>query len=320
MTIFVSLAAYMDKLMTRTVRKALEYADRPDQIHFGIVDQRVIHPGTESIHDVCPPNQLNYLLVDPKQSRGCCWARNVAMSLYNGEDYFLQIDSHSDFDKGWDTYLIKYASMLDILNKPAVFSSYPPSFHFTPNGIEKRGHPGKVLYTGLTPGTTFRNGLPDLGFSGIIKDTDVPIEGFQVAGGFIFGPGQYVNKFPYDPRLYFLGEEQTMSIRLYTHGWKIYHIPGVPIYHLYNTGDGTRTLHWDKGQDDDRGTKWWTRDTRSKERFMDLVYQRKDLGAYGLGQVKTLEDFANWSGIDYIKQELRDVHQSSHLYSAKKKD
>ena len=40
------------------------------------------------------------------QATGPCWARGVAFSLWRGEDYFLQIDSHMRFRPGWDSYLI----------------------------------------------------------------------------------------------------------------------------------------------------------------------------------------------------------------------
>jgi hypothetical protein len=41
-----------------------------------------------------------------QQARGPCWARHIAGSLWQGESYFLQIDSHMRFRSGWDRYLI----------------------------------------------------------------------------------------------------------------------------------------------------------------------------------------------------------------------
>ena len=40
------------------------------------------------------------------QACGPVWARGVAFSLWRGEHYLLQIDSHMRFRQGWDKYLI----------------------------------------------------------------------------------------------------------------------------------------------------------------------------------------------------------------------
>jgi Glycosyltransferase (GlcNAc) len=40
------------------------------------------------------------------QASGPVWARGVAFSLWRGEDYYLQIDSHMRFRPGWDRYLV----------------------------------------------------------------------------------------------------------------------------------------------------------------------------------------------------------------------
>ena len=40
------------------------------------------------------------------QAQGPCWARHIAGSLWRGEDYLLQIDSHMRFRPNWDRYLI----------------------------------------------------------------------------------------------------------------------------------------------------------------------------------------------------------------------
>jgi hypothetical protein len=40
------------------------------------------------------------------------------------------------------------------------------------------------------------------------------------------------------------------------------------------------------------------------ERLKDLVYQRRDLGSFGLGQERSVEDFAKRSGINYLAKKL----------------
>ena len=47
----------------------------------------------------------------------------------------------------------------------------------------------------------------------------------------------------------YTAEEQAYALRLYTHGWDIFHMSGLPLYHLYNnaeSGAPPRPLHWDE--------------------------------------------------------------------------
>ena len=49
-----------------------------------------------------------------------------------------------------------------------------------------------------------------------------PLANALIAGGFLFGPGSIVSDVPYDPYLYFDGEEISVSARLWTHEYNIY--------------------------------------------------------------------------------------------------
>ena len=41
-----------------------------------------------------------------KKAKGPTYARYWCSTLWEGEEFFLQIDSHTHFIKGWDTELI----------------------------------------------------------------------------------------------------------------------------------------------------------------------------------------------------------------------
>ena len=56
-------------------------------------------------------------------------------------------------------------------------------------------------------------------FEGVGVEVDTPVAGFHVAGGCVFAPGRIVNEIPYDPLLYFHGEEQALALRAWTRGW-----------------------------------------------------------------------------------------------------
>ena len=65
-------------------------------------------------------NQFRYEHVEPIYSEGPCWARARIQETFNNEDFYLQIDSHMQFEKNWDTYLIKYIEYHKITKQGAL--------------------------------------------------------------------------------------------------------------------------------------------------------------------------------------------------------
>ncbi len=304
MRIFVSIASYCDPVLDFTLRQAAAMADDPRRLHFGVVDQspagqpRLLAPGRGA--------RLSQVRIDPVDARGPCWARAITMSLHDGEDWFLQIDSHTDFDPGWDAILVRQARALGAPKRGLVISSYPNAFSFENGLVVRRPTTQGVLAHVVKPGAAFEAEHPVLGFEAHPVETDAPLAGFHLGAGCLFAPGTFVQAFPYDPWLYFHGEEQALALRLFTHGWDTVHVPGLPLHHLYNnaaSGAPPRPLHWDAEVDRQRDTDWWTLERRSRQRLAALV-SGQPLGAYGLGSVRTLADYAAFSGIDYTARTL----------------
>jgi hypothetical protein len=303
MRIFISIASYCDPVLPFTLQRAVSMASDPARLHFGVVEQspagtpRVAAPGAGA--------RLSQVHIDLADARGPCWARAIAMSLHDGEDWFLQLDSHMDFDPGWDDRLVSQAQALGAPERGLVLSTYPDAFRFVA-GAPEHLTTGAVLAQVLKPGTEFAADHPVLSFEAQPLQVDASLPGFHVGAGCLFAPGRITQQFPYDPWLYFHGEEQALALRLYTHGWDIFHVPALPIHHLYNdaaSGTPPRPLHWDESHEAGRDTGWWTLEQRSRARLAALV-AGEDLGVYGLGSVRTLAEFAAFSGIDYAARTL----------------
>ena len=77
--------------------------------------------------------------------------------------------------------------------------------------------------------------------------------GFGLSAGLIFTEGNFVKEVPYDPRIYFGGEETTLAVRAYTHGYELVHVPDTPLWHWYNSDNQElkRELHWDLHEQDE---------------------------------------------------------------------
>lgn len=304
--IFISLASFVDPYLVFTLTSACKMARNPQNLVFGVVDQ---HPENrrQLLKKYELPAEIRYVNIDPVESRGVCWARSIAFSFYQQETYFLQVDSHTYFEQDWDENLINQFSALCKQSAKPILSVYPFGFEFEndlPVVKTKIGHK-TTLAMRPKPDEELTEENPVLHFRAEHVFTREPIPGFHLAGGFIFTRGQFVNEIPYDPRLYFHGEEQNLSIRAYTHGWDIFHPPVIPLYHLYKVPNNAYVAHhWHQDWQAQRDYHWNDLRNLAMKRLADLVYHQKNLGAFGLGSERSLEDFAKFSGIDYQKRTI----------------
>lgn len=306
MTLFISIASYCDPVLPFTLRQAVATARWPERLHLGLVDQSP-DPLPAALLRSLAPARASYLRLDPLYARGPCWARSVAMNFYDGEDWFLQIDSHMDFEPGWDERFIAQAQALLPGRRGLVLSAYPNAFVFGADGQPvHKPTTHQVLAHVLKPGSRFDLEHPVLAFEAHPVESPLPLAGFHLGAGCLFAPGAFAHQFPYDPAFYFHGEEQALALRLYTHGWDIVHMPQLPVYHLYNDGASgapPRPLHWDEAMDKQRDEGWWQLEQRSRRRLARLV-AGEPLGVYGLGSVRSIADYAAFSGIDYAARTL----------------
>jgi hypothetical protein len=305
LSVFISIASYCDSVLGFTLSRAIETARWPDRLHFGVVEQSPAdRPPPRA--DGLRPARLSYLRFDPLYARGPCWARAIAMSLYDGEDWFFQIDSHMDFDLHWDQRLIAQAQALLPGRKGVVLSAYPDAFVFEGDRPVRTPAGGKVLVHVVKPGARFEADHLVLPFEAHPVQHDTALPGFHLGAGCLFAPGALVQAFPYDPWFYFHGEEQALAARLFTHGWDIFHMPQLPVFHLYNnaaSGAPARPMHWDESQERGRSLSWWALEQRSRDRLTALLRGER-LGAYGLGRVRSMADYADFSGIDFAARTI----------------
>ncbi|WP_142850064.1 GlcNAc-transferase family protein [Telmatospirillum sp. J64-1] len=292
-TIFISIASYRDPDCQNTVRDLFRKATHPDRVFVGICWQFV--PGEDDDCFVLStrPEQVRTIEVHASQSRGACWARHRVQELWQGEDFYFQIDSHMRFVPGWDERLI---AMLENCPSPkAVLSTYP--LGFTP--------PDELAPDGLV--TIHPKGFDDNGvllqrstLSGLDLAPERPTPSAFIGAGMVFGPGQLVREVPYDPHLYFQGEEITLAARLWTSGWDIFSPNRVVAYHDYGKRP-ERPRHW---QDQ---TDWSKLNQRSEQRIRHLLGMEvstdpavlAELDRYGLGKQRPLSEYEAFARLDF---------------------
>jgi len=316
--IFVSIASFCDPFLETTLRDAVAKAKQPKDITFGVVDQTTVNRRT-ALKNLCNPAQLRYMHIDPIESRGVCWARALAFTFYQGESFFLQIDSHMLFEPHWDEQLITQLQSLKSRSDKPIVSTYPFAFEFE-NGepiIKTKIGDKTTLVLRPHPETTLTDENATLRFRAEHVFTLEPVLGCHVAGGFIFTAGNFIEEVPYDARLYFHGEEQSLAVRSFTRGWDIFHPPHIPLFHLYKKPNTPHlTHHWHPEWEQQRDFKRADLSEAAKQRLMDLVFEKRDLGIYGLGKTRTLHDFAKLSGVDYAHRKIIQPYQATPYFDA----
>lgn len=286
-TIFIQIASYRDPELAATIADAIEKARHPDRLSFGVVWQ-----GKVGI-DPLPLEHLDrcrMLLVDSDRARGVGWARAKTQSLWEGEPYTLQIDSHMRFVTGWDELLL---TMLHQCPSPKpVLTAYPPAY--TPPDVL---HPGAP--TRLAASHFHEQGSLSLVSAGSLASDRQPQLGMFMAAGFWFAPAQLIQEVPYDPNLYFYGEEVNLAVRAWTSGWDIYYPHRIVCYHEYNRVGKPR--HWEDHP------QWWQLDQIAQQRLQQLLHVKSgdiNFGRYGLGRNRSLIAYQAFSGVDFSNRTL----------------
>jgi hypothetical protein len=134
-----------------------------------------------------------------------------------------------------------------------------------------------------------------------------PMPAAFCAGGFIFGPASRLIDVPYDPHIYFLGEEINLTVRLWTAGWDIFVPNEVLLYHYY-AKPGARNVPWLDDAIADRLHQV------SLKRLLHLFGMQptndrralKDIDRYGLGRARSLAEYEVFAGVNFRSRTVQD--------------
>jgi len=119
-------------------------------------------------------------------------------------------------------------------------------------------------------------------------------------GGFIFSEGNWVIEVKQDPEHYYTGEEFALAIRSFTYGYDIYLPSQIVAWHRTHTA--TPKKHFNTNTEDVARRKHSHAMNRLK-----LLIEGGDLGEYGVGNVRTIDQYAELTGIDFKNKKLINV-------------
>jgi hypothetical protein len=294
--IFISIAAYRDPQLVPTIEDCLRHARHPEDLRFGICWQ---HGPEEDALPFAGDPRFRILDVDWRESRGACWARAAIMKLYRGEDWFLQLDSHHRFVPDWDVRLIEQAARTGSA-KPVITTYATP---FNPEAPDdKSDEPMQMNIDRFTPDAVilFRpGGIADW------KNRPTPVRARFLSAHLLFAPGTFVHDVPYDPDLYFIGEEITLAVRAFTHGYDLFHITETVVWHEY-TREYREHKHWsDHRKANGVEVEWYDRDRASLDKVRRFL-EEPHVGPFGCGTARTFAEYEAYAGVNFRRRRSQD--------------
>jgi len=238
-TIFISVASYRDKLCPNTLISIYEMAKHPERIYVGLCQQN----NTKDLECMMPRPHPLFPIIEKNvrkinlphtEAKGPTYARFICASLFRGEDYFMQIDSHTLLVQDWDEILLEmFAGVEKKGVQKVVLSHYPPAMEDYSAEIENN-----KLVTTIEKVRFNSHGIPVFEGAFFRKPGPAPKKNYFISANFLFARGQILKDVPFDPSLPFLfeGEEILYSVRAYTHGYNVFTPNKNVIFHHYIRG------------------------------------------------------------------------------------
>lgn len=317
-TIFVSIPSYRDSETPKTLQQMFKTAKYPDRITALVNEQndRSVIPGKVNNGDASATNfpgssrylrQIRLLQRLSSEARGPVVARaQIEQELYDrGEaDYWLQIDSHTAFIKYWDVQLIRQHNQLpdpDI----GLLTTLPADYNPQTRNVPQLALPNYIGFHDFNKTRRF----PTQQRYQYKSFPENPRKSLFFSANFSFCPAEIIERVPYDPNLnyVFLGEEISMCARFYTSGYELYNPTTMITFHLTNRN--YRPTYWEQLYKKNSKASATERKERRQleqvgmERLWDMLLHGNNLAdGYGLGTVRTLEEFQLHIGVDLQNQ------------------
>jgi hypothetical protein len=296
-SIFIQLISYHDFELPKTIFDCIEKSSKKHSLTFGV------HYSYYDAPQVFIPKLDNIKLIEVKapENLGLGKSRSVANSFYDGEDYYLQVDSHTRFLEGWDESLIN--NVLEFQNggvKKPLISVYPGNYSYNDRLEEICDYAPRVTYI------SFKEKPEQFEQTLIPSQTGVDPEGRKtqssISGGFIFTLGSFA-ELGFNEKIMFNGEENFIAARAYTHGFDLLIPDRQYLYHLYNDRSAVFQKNLRRQIWLDFPEEYKAGDKTSKQEIFD-IFANNVIGPGALGVERTLKQYGDFAGLDFENRKL----------------
>ena len=296
-SVFVQVAAYHDFELGKTLVDVLTKSSGEHDIFFGV--HLCQHQNKEVFVPPIPNLKLEESMAPDNIGVGV--SRSIANSLYEGQDYYLQIDSHTRMYRNWDSSLISLAEkyMSDGVSRP-LFTTYPGSYIYDDNLRESNEFSPDVTSVSFTekPEMFANNMIP----SQLAVAPDRGDLQRSVSAGFIFTTGDF-SYVGFNEKIMFWGEEILLAASAYTNGFDLLIPDRQYAYHLYFDHDAVFQKNMRRHIWKDYPDEYATKDAESKTEVIDIFTNRR-IGTGALGYERTLEEYGEYAGLDFDTRKI----------------
>jgi UDP-N-acetylglucosamine (GlcNAc):hydroxyproline polypeptide GlcNAc-transferase len=287
--IFVQIPAYRDSELARTLLDMFDKAAHWDLLRIVVFWQKA--DGEVLPSKVRRLRNVEIVEVPYEKSRGCNWARNCLQERWQGEPYTLLLDSHHRFAANWDRTTVEiYEGLIEKGVHRPMLTAYLPSYLPEADPYGRKKKPCKIYPLSRQEGMLVRVTSYPIPYW---RKLQGPIDADFACLHFLFADGAFNRDIRFDPDLYFVGDEVSISVRAYTHGYDLFHPHVIVGWHCYDRD--SRVTHWTDHAD------WHSQHQRSMRRLHKL-FSGKLHGSYGLGKCRTIREYEDRILVGLVEQ------------------
>jgi hypothetical protein len=234
-TIYVSLATLDDSETQIAIDNLFKDAAYPERVHVGLV---VINKKEKEYKKYKKNNKdknvsLKYVKL-VTDILGTGFGRYHAQSMYNNEDYFLQVDSHTLFQPNWDETLIDlYEEAKETLKLDKfILTAYLGYYNYRPERLVDQP---RARYPFYDKRFKFSNVYPGWYDLPITENPNKFVPCVKFNGNFVFGEREFAKNTHVVKESYFYDEEVLQGVNLIGNDIALV-FPNVdlPVTHLYH--------------------------------------------------------------------------------------
>lgn len=316
-TIFVSIASYRDPEVCSTLLTLFHQADDPTRVTVGICQQNEASDldTIDGYSDLCENHGIGRRYFDSirilrwpaEDAEGPCKARAaIEEKCFGGETFYLQVDSHTKFEKGWDRILIEeWTEAYRLMgHTKIILTAYPAPYSRSPLEVFTKDaptHPSFLFPDSFDKATE----LPTFASRPSALQPSRSYLQLGFAGCFAFSLSQrmevpYLSKVPF----LFFGEEYAMGGLYFTYGWDMVMPTRVPLRTLYDRS--YRHTFWELYSQSD-GERRERADLKEKavERVFRLIEGK--VPAHPVGSVRTFRAWEDYLGLSMIDKTIQEM-------------
>lgn len=138
-SIYISVPSVEDTEIFHVAEQAFDEADNPDLIYMGICHSIPFKNKSkiDKINKKISGKNISQKFINAYRNVGVGYGRRGAMSMYSEQDYILQVDSHTNFSKSWDTILLDlyHSAPKKMTGNKHMLTAYLPSYQLLENNF-----------------------------------------------------------------------------------------------------------------------------------------------------------------------------------------